>query len=99
MRLRISRSRATTSSFERKCLQRRLSGNPLLSIELGGLHICHVNVIMSQQAVLVLELRVAQDTFELRLLAALQPLVSLQRYDPSVLSATGVARIHLEADR
>lgn len=77
------------------------SSRPLLALQLGGgrsLHVGHVHVIMPQQTVLMLEFSVAKDTLELGLLAALEPLMPLQRYHPPVLPSARVAGIRLETD-
>lgn len=80
--------------------QSRVSGGPLLPLELARfLRVRHVDVVVPQQAVLVLEFRVAQHALELRLLAALEPLVPLQRYHPPVLPAARVAWVSLKTHR
>lgn len=54
-----------------------------------------MNVVVTKQAVLVLESRVTEYALELSLLPALEPLVALQRYQSSILSPAGLARIYL----
>ena len=92
-------SNAVTSLFTHPNLWFRLSSRLILVFEFSRfLHVLHVYVIVSQQTVFMLESRMAQHALELSFLSALESLVPLQRYHPSVLSAAGVARVRLETD-